>query len=196
MRYVPWVSKVFRAIGDASRGSLGSGISLAAIGGTLGFGELTYEDFVVGGEPARALMTAMTDLDEIGLVDFQKVDHGNKLKPHGRDLLTRSSRARGPTSLPSRLPRQSGPSLPGSIRPRLTRATAGPISSSWTPIRSTLNAASRPANTPTRSPGSSSTVTSLAYQERTTRNTASSSGPRGLWPALECIPIEPAGRRP
>lgn len=87
MRYPLWVSKVFYAVGDASRGSLGSGISLGAIGATLGFDGLNYDDFVVQGEPARALMTAMTDLQDIGLVEFQNVAHGNKLKPNDSDLL-------------------------------------------------------------------------------------------------------------
>lgn len=87
MRYVPWVSKVFHAVADASRNSLGGGASLAAVGGVLGFDGLAYDDFVARKGPPGALMTAMYDLDKIGLVTFQNVAHGNTLTANGRDLL-------------------------------------------------------------------------------------------------------------
>jgi len=87
VRYVPWVAKVFGALAEVARGNLGGGVSLAAIGTALGFENLRYEDFIAGDGPARALMTAMYDLEKIGLVDFQNVDHGNSLTPRGRDLL-------------------------------------------------------------------------------------------------------------
>ncbi len=84
MRYVPWVGQVFLAVGQASRGNLGPGIGLRAIGAALGFDGLTYDAFVAGNEPARALMTAMYDLEKIGVVEFKNVDHGNSLTPNGR----------------------------------------------------------------------------------------------------------------
>ena len=87
MRYVPWVSKVFHAVADANRSSLGGGASLAAVGGVLGFDGLAYDDFVARKGPPGALMTAMYDLDKIGLVAFQNVAHGNALTANGRDLL-------------------------------------------------------------------------------------------------------------
>lgn len=85
MRYVPWVSKVFHAVDKANRGSLGGGAGLAAIGAVLGVGGLTTDDFVAREGPAGALMTAMYDLEEIGLVEFKNVAHGNVLTPSGRD---------------------------------------------------------------------------------------------------------------
>lgn len=87
MRYVPWVGKVFRAVGDAGRGTLGGGVSLRAIGAALGFDGLADADFKADGGPGKALVTAMYDLDQVEWVDFNNVDHGNALTAEGRDLL-------------------------------------------------------------------------------------------------------------
>jgi hypothetical protein len=62
-------------------------VSLAVIGDVVGFANLSYEDFVARQGPAGALMTAMYDLDKIGLVDFKNVAHGNTLTADGRDML-------------------------------------------------------------------------------------------------------------
>lgn len=86
MRYVPWVAKVFHALADVGRGSLSGGVGLPALGSALGFDGLTFDIFAAGDEPGRALMTAMCDLDKIGLVDFQNVAYGNVLTADGRDV--------------------------------------------------------------------------------------------------------------
>jgi hypothetical protein len=86
MRYVPRVDKVFHTLADIGRGNLSGGVSLTALGSALGFEGLTYEAFVAREKPARALMTAMDDLDKIGVVEFKNVGHGNSLTPNGRDV--------------------------------------------------------------------------------------------------------------
>ena len=86
MRYVAWVAKVFQGLADMGRGSLRGGIGLPALGSALGFDELTYDAFVAGDQPARGLMTAIFDLDKIGLVTFTNVAHGNSLTSSGRDV--------------------------------------------------------------------------------------------------------------
>jgi hypothetical protein len=87
MRYVQWVGKVFHAVGDTTRGTLGAGVGLPVIGAALGFDGLKDKDFVGEAGPGWALMTAMYDLDKIGFVDFQNVGYGNALTAEGRDLL-------------------------------------------------------------------------------------------------------------
>lgn len=84
MRYDAWVAKVFLAFQQSSRGNYGAGVGLSAIGAALGFDRLA-DDFVAPG-PAASLMTAMYDLDELGLVEFQNVAYGNSLTPGGRDV--------------------------------------------------------------------------------------------------------------
>ncbi len=86
MRYVPWLAKVFHALADVWRGNLSGGVGLAALGSSLGLDGLSYDSFVAGDEPGRALMTAMYDLDKVGLVKFQNVAHGNSLTANGRDV--------------------------------------------------------------------------------------------------------------
>jgi len=83
VRYVPWVGKVFRAVGDAGRGTLGGGVGLQAIGAALGFDGLSDADFKADGGPGKALVTAMYDLDQVDWVDFKNVDHGNALTSEG-----------------------------------------------------------------------------------------------------------------
>jgi hypothetical protein len=87
MRFVSWVGRVFAAVSEANRGNLGQGPALSAVGVVLGFPGLARDDFVAGTEPARALMTAMTDLAELRLVEFHNVDYGNALTSAGRELL-------------------------------------------------------------------------------------------------------------
>jgi len=85
MRYATWVAAVFHALERATAGVHG-GVSLAAVGQEIGVNSLTYDDFVKREGLPRALMTAMEDLQEIGLVEFANVSHGNKLTPEGRDV--------------------------------------------------------------------------------------------------------------
>jgi hypothetical protein len=87
VRYVTWVGKVFHALGEASRGTMGAGVSLRVVGEALGLGSLTDSDYTAGEGPGKALMTAMIDLDQAGVVDFKNVSHGNALTSGGRDLL-------------------------------------------------------------------------------------------------------------
>lgn len=47
---------------------------------------MSYETFAAHIGPAEALMTAMSDLEAIGLVVFQNVGHGNKLTGAGREV--------------------------------------------------------------------------------------------------------------
>lgn len=90
MRYVTWVESVFRALADAeSVSSLTGGVSLTAVAQRLGLGALSYEEFARHEEPGEALMTAMSDLDRLGLVAFANVAYGNKLTQPGRDVLAR-----------------------------------------------------------------------------------------------------------
>jgi hypothetical protein len=86
VRYDTWVAKVFQAVEQAGRGNLGPGPGLAAIGAVLGFDGLTRDDFVARTGVAAALMTAMYDLEAIGVADFQNVDYGNSLTANGRDV--------------------------------------------------------------------------------------------------------------
>lgn len=87
MRYVPWVSKVFHALGDASRGTMGGGAGLGPVGDVLDFPGLTDKEFTADRGPGRSLMTAMYDLDEADYVDFKNVGYGNVVTPAGRDFL-------------------------------------------------------------------------------------------------------------
>lgn len=87
VRYVAWVERVFRAVADANRGNLGPGAGLDAVGAVLGFDGLTSDDFVARDGSAGALMTAMYDLDALGVVKFANVSYGNGLTAEGRDRL-------------------------------------------------------------------------------------------------------------
>lgn len=88
MHYTRWVATVFRAVADAGRGDLGVGPSLSAVGTAVGLPGLDRAAFVGRDGPAGALMTAMQDLEQLGLVDFKNVDYGNRLTATGRDVLT------------------------------------------------------------------------------------------------------------
>ena len=76
-----------RGLGETGRGSLSGGVGLPAIGDALGFAGLTDKEFLSDDGPGMALMSAMYDLDQVGLVKFQNVSHGNALTPNGRDVL-------------------------------------------------------------------------------------------------------------
>jgi hypothetical protein len=87
VRYVAWVERVFEALAAAEQGSpLTGGVSLSAVAERLGLGAMDRDTFAAHGEPAEALMTAMYDLDAIGLVDFTNVAHGNRLTAAGREV--------------------------------------------------------------------------------------------------------------
>jgi hypothetical protein len=87
MRFVAWAAQVLAAVGEVNRGNLGPGAGLAKIGEALGFVGLTREDFVARERVAGALMTAMDDLEDLDLVQFQNVDYGCQLRPWGRDIV-------------------------------------------------------------------------------------------------------------
>lgn len=95
MKYTTWVDDVFHALERASSSGWG-GVGLSAVGSEIGIDGLTYEAFTKREGMPAALMTAMTDLEAIGLVEFVNVSHGNKLTPHGRDVAAAGIRSLWP----------------------------------------------------------------------------------------------------
>jgi hypothetical protein len=87
MRFVGWAAKVLIAVGESNKGNLGPGAGLAKIGETLGYPNLHRDDFVAREGPAGGLMTAMDDLEDTDLVQFQNVDYGCTLTGWGRDVV-------------------------------------------------------------------------------------------------------------
>ena len=85
MKYATWVAQVFHAL-ERATASVYGGVGLAAVAREVGAGELTSDDFAKREGFPRALMTAMDDLEKIGLVKFVNVAHGNQLTPEGRDV--------------------------------------------------------------------------------------------------------------
>lgn len=85
VRYTTWVAEVLHALGRATVSGYG-GVGLAAVGHEFGVDPLAWDDFVKREGLPRALMTAMEDLQAIGLVEFVNVGHGNNLTPEGRDV--------------------------------------------------------------------------------------------------------------
>lgn len=85
MRYVDWVNRVFDAVA-ATAPSAHGGVGLSQVAEALELGPLAWEDFAQQRQPAAALVTAMTDLENLGLLTFENVAHGNHLTPGGRDL--------------------------------------------------------------------------------------------------------------
>jgi hypothetical protein len=86
VKYTTWTALVFEALARTGDGSYG-GVGLPAVAATLGFDGVTWDDFVRHEGMPNALMTAMSDLDRLGLVRFENVGHGNELRPFGRDVI-------------------------------------------------------------------------------------------------------------
>jgi hypothetical protein len=95
VRYSTWVAAVFHALERATQSVYG-GVGLAAVALEVGVDEPTWDDFAKREGLPRALMTAMEDLEAIGLVEFANVSHGNKLTPEGRDLAAAGLRSLWP----------------------------------------------------------------------------------------------------
>jgi hypothetical protein len=87
VRYSLWVPKVFESLAEVGRDR--PGVGLEAVGVALGFDGLSWEAFASQAEPGRALMSAMYDLSDLGLVTFENVTHGNSVTPQGRDVAER-----------------------------------------------------------------------------------------------------------
>lgn len=83
---VEWTSKVFAAMSTVASGRL-AGVSLSAVGIELGIqpDEMTEQLLTATEGVGAALFQAMSDLDSIGLIDFQNVSYGNTLTQLGRD---------------------------------------------------------------------------------------------------------------
>ena len=84
MRYTIWVDHVFRGLA-AKASPLSGGVGLPPIGEALSVGTLSDADFASGEGAGSALMTAMYDLDAMGLVEFKNVHYGNALTSLGRE---------------------------------------------------------------------------------------------------------------
>lgn len=69
VRYTTWVAHVFHAL-ERATASVYGGVGLAAVAHEIGVDELTWDDFATRAGFPRALMTAMEDLEAIGLVDL------------------------------------------------------------------------------------------------------------------------------
>lgn len=95
MRYSTWVATIFHALERATQSVYG-GVGLAAVALEVGVDEPTWDDFAKREGLPRALMTAMEDLEAIGLVEFANVSHGNKLTPEGRDIAAAGLRSLWP----------------------------------------------------------------------------------------------------
>lgn len=85
MKYTTWTALVFDALARSANDPYG-GVGLPAVAAALGFDRLTDDDFVVQEGLPHALMSAMYDLDLLGLVHFGFVGYGNVLTPAGRDV--------------------------------------------------------------------------------------------------------------
>jgi hypothetical protein len=85
VKYTTWAALVFEALARLATNPF-TGVGLPAVAAGLGFDGLTDDDFVRQTGPARALMSAMYDLEQLGLVHFENVGYGNVLTPHGRDV--------------------------------------------------------------------------------------------------------------
>jgi hypothetical protein len=85
VKYTTWTALVFEALTGIVSDPYG-GVGLPAVGAALGFDGLSYDDFVKGEGLPHALMSAMYDLDRLGLVHFENVGYGNVLTPVGRDV--------------------------------------------------------------------------------------------------------------
>lgn len=84
MRYAVWVPKVLHALAEVTASSRSTGLN--EVGAALNIGDLTWDDFVKQVDPGRALVTAMRDLEQLGLVEFENVSHGNSLTAAGREV--------------------------------------------------------------------------------------------------------------
>ena len=86
MKYTTWTDLVFGALARSAEGSHGSGVGLPAVAAVLGFEGVSEDDFAKHEGLPHALMSAMYDLEQIGLVKFENVGYGNVLTPLGRDI--------------------------------------------------------------------------------------------------------------
>jgi len=82
MRYSRWVEQVFAALVQAG-GTRVAGVSLSAVGDKLGFEGLAYEDFAQGTGVAGALMSAMSELQDLGWARFVNVAYGCSVAESG-----------------------------------------------------------------------------------------------------------------
>jgi hypothetical protein len=85
VRYTTWTGLVLDALARPANDPYG-GVGLPAVAAALGFDGLTDDDFVQQEGLPHALMSAMYDLDRLGLVQFGFVSYGNVLTPAGRDV--------------------------------------------------------------------------------------------------------------
>jgi hypothetical protein len=85
VKYTTWTALVFEAVARSGDGRYG-GVGLGTVAGALGFDGLTWDDFAKREGMPHALMTAMSDLNRLGLARFENVDYGNQLTPSGRDV--------------------------------------------------------------------------------------------------------------
>lgn len=86
VKYTTWTALVLEALARSEESSHGT-VGLPAVAAALGFQGLTWDDFAKGEGMPHALMTAMSDLQRLGLVSFENVDYGNGLTPVGRDVV-------------------------------------------------------------------------------------------------------------
>jgi hypothetical protein len=84
MRYVTWVERVFSGFVKAVEQKYS--VSLTDVGEAIGLPRMGYDDFARHEGVADALLVAAHDLEDIGLVKFPNVAHGNELTPLGRDV--------------------------------------------------------------------------------------------------------------
>lgn len=85
MKYTTWTALVFEALAGIVSDPYG-GVGLPTVAAALGFDGLIWDDFVKGEGLPHALMSAMYDLEQLSLVHFENVGHGNVLTSFGRDV--------------------------------------------------------------------------------------------------------------
>lgn len=86
VRYVTWVESVLRGLEAAERPT-GGGVGLGAVAEQLGLEAPDDASYRAPAQAGHALMTAMYDLHDLSLVEFENYAHSNRTTREGRDAI-------------------------------------------------------------------------------------------------------------